>query len=638
MYHQVDNHLLNQAQFGRPGGGEGTPQPNLHAHTHTHTHTPMGQFESDAMACFDREVMRFVLTCYHSTGAPLGPPLRTWEQVLHNIVHKVKTDFGLSSAGYSFSNDSPIHGPGQGSKGGPGSCSTMTSILIDGMPRLCHGLQFTDPAQQLQYQATVSMFVDDASNGTNRFIDWLHETPSLPELVEMNRHDSQTWERFLWISGGLLNLTECAYYILAWTFDLEGRAKHTPKSDILNLRVTSGNQPGTEKVEQLNFDETHKYLGNHLSTDMQMTDAFRALMTISLSYATGLLYSSLTERDTWVAYFAVYIPSMTYTLPVSHHPPKKLRKLQSKATRATLMKLGFNRNIAHKVVYDPSRFDGLGFRDLAVEQGISQTELLIRHLRAGSPQGKLFRITIAWWQLVTGKSYPLLEFPSPTLRHQQTHWLSSMRAFLSEMEASIHIHGLTDSLTQPLRTVDACIMEAVTSLPNISIAHLRAFNRYRIYFGVAFVSEIGMANGSGISRDVWDGTIGPMSPLLWPYQPCPSPKSFRVWRRLLATAFLRGNRGRVSSKTLDLSLRRQLGSWLPSSESFRYQWPSFYSISANSLFLLSDDEKTFTIHKAKIWHPGRPPFSFPSPIFLRHQKHLSTLSSVLRQRKPAQTD
>jgi hypothetical protein len=61
----------------------------------------------------------------------------------------------------------------------------MTSILIDGMPRLCHGLQFTDPAQQLQYQATISIFVDDASNGTNRFIDWLHKLPSLPDLVKM---------------------------------------------------------------------------------------------------------------------------------------------------------------------------------------------------------------------------------------------------------------------------------------------------------------------------------------------------------------------------------------------------------------------------------------------------------------------
>jgi hypothetical protein len=154
---------------------------------------------------------------------------------------------------------------------------------------------------------------------------------------------------------------------------------------------------------------------------MQMNDAFRALMTTSSSYVSRLLCSSLSQPDTWVAYLAVFIPSMTYTLPVSHHPPKKLRKLQSKATRATLMKLGFNRNTTHRVVVGPSRYGGLGFRDLAVEQGIGQTELLIWHLRAGSPQGQLFRITIAWWQLVTGVSYPLLEFPASTLRHQQPH-------------------------------------------------------------------------------------------------------------------------------------------------------------------------------------------------------------------------
>jgi hypothetical protein len=108
-----------------------------------------------------------------------------WEQVLHNIVHKVKTGFGMAKGGYSFTQDSPIHGPGQGSRGGPSSCSMMTLILIDGMPRLCHRLNFTDPSQQLQYTATVSMFVDDASNGTNRFVDWLHM--SLPALPSSSR-------------------------------------------------------------------------------------------------------------------------------------------------------------------------------------------------------------------------------------------------------------------------------------------------------------------------------------------------------------------------------------------------------------------------------------------------------------------
>jgi hypothetical protein len=167
MFHQVDNKLLNAAQFGRPGGecADSSITKVLHNLTATLTHTLMGQFEIDTTACFDREVMQFVLTCYHSAGAPLGP-LTMWENVLHNVVHKVKTGYA-----YSFSPESPIHGPGQGSKAGPGSCSTMTSILIDGMPRLCNGIKFTDPTQQLQYEATVSMLVDDASNSTNHFLD-----------------------------------------------------------------------------------------------------------------------------------------------------------------------------------------------------------------------------------------------------------------------------------------------------------------------------------------------------------------------------------------------------------------------------------------------------------------------------------
>jgi hypothetical protein len=139
MYHQVDNQLLNQSQFGRPGGEcpKASISKVLHNFTLSLTHTPMGQFESDAAVCVNREVMKFVLACYHSTGAPPGP-LKMWEKVLYNIVHKVKTGFGLSKEGYTFSNDSPIFGPGQGSRGGPGSCSTMTSILIDGMPQLCN--------------------------------------------------------------------------------------------------------------------------------------------------------------------------------------------------------------------------------------------------------------------------------------------------------------------------------------------------------------------------------------------------------------------------------------------------------------------------------------------------------------------
>jgi hypothetical protein len=220
--------------------------------------------------------------------------------------------------------------------------------------------------------------------------------------------------------------------------------------------------------------------------DMQMTSAYKALHDTAAQFSARILCSNLSRRDTWVAYFAVFVPSMTYTLPLSHHSPKQLKKLQSAATRATLMKLGFNCNMAHQVVCRPSRYGGLGFRDLFVEQGIGQVEMLVQHLRANSTQGTLIRITLAWWQLVVGVSSPLLETTNTSIPHLAPHWLSSMRSFLNQMDASIHSDGLTTTLPQPLPENDNCIMDVILSLPSISKSQLRAFNWCRIYFGARF--------------------------------------------------------------------------------------------------------------------------------------------------------
>jgi hypothetical protein len=285
---------------------------------------------------------------------------------------------------------------------------------------------------------------------------------------------------------------------------------------------------------------------------------------------------------------------MTYTLPVSHHAPKLLRKLQSPATRATLMKLGCNQNTAHRVVCGPSRYGGLGFPYFFVEQGIGQVQLLVRHLQAASPQGVLMRISLFWWQLVVGVSFSLLGQTSTEIPHPAMHWLLSLREFLKTIDTSIHTAGL--SLSDPLRESDVCIMDVIHPLPSLTKAQLRAFNRYRIFFGVHYVSEITTADGRQLCHDAWDGSRHRLSPLLWPYQPEPGPKSFQTWRCLLAMAFLKCHHHRVSLRTCDLTLRRPLGRWLHNSDAFRYHWPSLYSAATATLFVLLDDNRSFSLH------------------------------------------
>jgi hypothetical protein len=255
--------LIHTGQFGEPGEEcqDAAFSKVLTNLVSQFSRTPVAQFESDATACFDREIMNFVSLCFHSTGAPMAP-LQMWEQTLCHIVHRVKTAYGLSSGCYEYSPDSPIHGPGQGSKGGPGSCSTITSALIEAMYRLSNGLTLFHPSQAHSHSSNVKMFIDDSSNSTGKCLRWLHEPPTPLEVTELLRHDAQTWECLLWTLGGLLNLTTCLFYVAFWRFDTEGRASLTTKSELPPLLLSSSHSIQLRPSPQV-FRESHgSYISN----------------------------------------------------------------------------------------------------------------------------------------------------------------------------------------------------------------------------------------------------------------------------------------------------------------------------------------------------------------------------------------
>jgi hypothetical protein len=103
---------------------------------------------------------------------------------------------------------------------------------------------------------------------------------------------------------------------------------------------------------------------------------------------------------------------------------------------------------------------------------------------------------------VVGVSFSLLEQTATEILLPDIHWLSSLREFLTSIDASIHIDGL--SLPEPLRENDVCIMDVIHSLPGLTKAQLRAFNRCRIFFGVQYVSELTSADGCQLCRDAWE--------------------------------------------------------------------------------------------------------------------------------------
>ena len=76
MHFQVDHSLMAESQFGRPGGEcqDAALSKVLHNLISYIAQTPMGQFKSDARACFDRIVMAFALLCFMVHAPPPRSP------------------------------------------------------------------------------------------------------------------------------------------------------------------------------------------------------------------------------------------------------------------------------------------------------------------------------------------------------------------------------------------------------------------------------------------------------------------------------------------------------------------------------------------------------------------------------------
>jgi hypothetical protein len=143
-----------------------------------------------------------------------------------------------------------------------------------------------------------------------------------------------------------------------------------------------------------------------------MKSNFAALAKTAKSYSSRIIKSGLSKYEVWIAYFACFVPAMTFTLAMCSFSLSELVKLQQSVLRSTLARLGINRNISR----DPN-FGGLGLRHLSVEQGIAQLELLLRHLRAKTTQG----CSTPYWSVVVASIHRILHITFG--RHQGQHFI-----------------------------------------------------------------------------------------------------------------------------------------------------------------------------------------------------------------------
>ena len=98
--------------------------------------------------------------------------------------------------------------------------------------------------------------------------------------------------------------------------------------------------------------------------------------------------------------------------------------------------MGFPPTFPNALSYAPLTHGGLGLKSLFCEQGLSQTLLLLRHLRARTSLASQLLICLRWYQVVGGLSSCVLQDTRP-LPDTCIPWWDSFRDFLSHIDGSI---------------------------------------------------------------------------------------------------------------------------------------------------------------------------------------------------------
>ena len=268
--------------------------------------------------------------------------------------------------------------------------------------------------------------------------------------------------------------------------------------------------------------------------------------------ASAISSSTVTPREAFLAYFAVFQPAISYVLSLSTFTRTQCHQLQVKPTQLFLQKCGFVSNMKRAIVFGARQSGGLGFRHPFVEQGVAQLLKLIQTLRTPGPPKRLLLLCLQEWQVNSGMSYPLLALPCKPCPHLEGSWLSSIRQFLASINGSVTIaHSLAISIQ---REHDQHIMDALIRCTKFSTKRMKRLNSCRLFLQVTLLSELTNPSGTHLCSQFWCG-LGPRpySPLLrYPRQGCPSSSVWSEWRAAIRRAFC---------FPYTLKLRQSLGRW-----------------------------------------------------------------------------
>lgn len=569
MHRAEQLELLNVGQYGS------RPQRNAHDPVFIEifqrqlskaARSSLIQLNFDASSCYDRIIPSLSGLTAQAIGIP-PPTVLCNNSTLKTMKYHLTHGSHLTKEFYRHSKSFPIYGTGQGSANSPYVWCFISSLLFDCYDKFSHGATYKSPDQSTEIKLNMTAFVDD-SNAQITHQPSQHDSDIFTLLQDAD-HDAQLWKELLETSGGALEPSKCSYHVLDWDFRPDGTPFLLQSPNSPNTDTTSHLFPLLSKFKFLSPQQVHKTLGTLQSPTGKPKMQLQALHGKITHFKSILQRSHLSRKEALTFYYAVFLPSMTYSFPTTFFSANQLRKLQRTISPQLISQLGFNRNTPRPILYAPRQMGGFAMKDFYLAQGIHQILTILKYWRRQCQIGKLLLISMSWAQYALGTEQFFLQDVHTPLPHLECEWFSSVRSFLHSISCNL----LTSApLAYPSpRHNDNFIMDIIIQSGMFSPKQIKYCNYCRLYLNVLHISDLTKPNGvDTYSLDHLKNKLtGRVDRRLFIKQKNPPPRVWSVWNQATTLWEKKGK------------LIHPLGSWKASPERLSYAYPAY----CNDIFL-----------------------------------------------------
>jgi hypothetical protein len=363
---------------------------------------------TDISGCFDRIVAPVISILNIKNGCTPAAVLMH-ATTLQLVKYHLKTKEGISTTHYQHSDETPVHGNGQGARDSPSQWCQQSAMLFDLYEEANIGMTMTTRSGKHGAFLPMAAFADDTNLLGN---DDTREL-SVDELVERAQNSFTTWNELLHATGHFMELEKCACYLSVWAFQKDGYA-YTLSPDENDRKIIVLDIHGQPKeIKQLATDTSQKLLGVMRNPIGNQHDEINWLKIKSNNIAIRINSNALTTIQAKMAYESFYIPAMRYSLAITLINQMDLDTIQSKAIISLLALMGYNRHMPREVVYCTTKYQGLGLKHLYDVQGSDGTRLLLQELNQQGTTNAMIQCVLDTIQMESGIGSPILEENRP---------------------------------------------------------------------------------------------------------------------------------------------------------------------------------------------------------------------------------